>query len=580
MPVHNSDIANKFKRVADLLAIAGGNRFRIRAYRNASQTIRSLSRNVAHMVERDEDLTQLEGIGEDLAEKIAEMVNTGRLRQLQELEQENPAELVDALRIEGLGPKRIKQLHEELGIKTIEDLKEAAQSGKIQEVEGFGEKIQRKIMEDIEAAGKEERRTKLSVAEEIVKPLIDYLANGEGVVRVTAAGSYRRRKETVGDIDILVVARDGETTMEHFLNYEDVGEVAAKGDTKSTVYLRTGLQVDVRVVPEESYGAALHYFTGSKEHNVAIRERGIKRDLKINEYGVFEGSEGRRVAGASEEAVFKSVDLPYITPELRENRGEIRAAAEGNLPDLIRLEDLRGDLHSHTQATDGHYSLEEMARAAQEKGYDYLAISDHSKRVSMVNGLDARRLEKQIGQIEELNRKFQDFQLLKSIEVDILEDGSLDLPDQILSRLDMVIAAVHSRFNLPEEEQTKRITRAVENPLVSVLAHPTGRMIGEREPYEVDLEKVMEAAKKHHCAMELNASPQRLDLTDYHCKMAKEKGVKVVISTDSHRLDNLDWMRYGIWQARRGWLEAEDVLNTRNWAQIRGLLAPDVKHTG
>lgn len=573
MPVHNSDVADIFSQIADLLDIQGANEYRIRAYRTAAQTIGSLSRNVSDMVEEGEDLTELPGIGEDLAGKIEEIVETGTLEQLQKLRAETPAELADALNIAGLGPKRVKKLHEELGIDTLDELKAAAEAGEIRQVHGFGKKIEQKILEDIKEAGEEEERTKLVKAEEVVGPLLDYLNEAEGVDEVVVAGSYRRRKETVGDLDVLVTCDANEQVMNHFMNYEDVDEVVSHGDTRSTVILRSGLQVDVRVVAEESYGAALHYFTGSKAHNIAVREMGVERGFKINEYGVFEDDDGKRVAGETEAEVYEVVDLPYIEPELRERRGEIEAAQQGALPDLITLDDIRGDLQSHSTATDGHYSIEEMAKAARERGHEYLAITDHSQRVAMTQGLDAERLAEQIEEIERLNRELNGIRVLKSVEVDILEDGSLDVSDGILKELDLRVCSIHSKFDLSRDQQTERIIQAMDNPYFNILAHPTGRLIGERDPYDVDMERIVEAAKERRCYLELNASPHRLDLSDIYCKMAKEMGVKIAISTDAHRTSELDWMRFGVWQGRRGWLEPEDVLNTRSWEGLKELLA-------
>jgi DNA polymerase (family 10) len=392
----------------------------------------------------------------------------------------------------------------------------------------------------------------------------------ENVGRVVAAGSYRRRKETVGDVDILVTFSGGCRVMDRFVRYDEVERVLSHGETRSTVILRGGLQVDVRVVDEESYGAALHYFTGSKPHNVAIRTMGVKMGLKINEYGVFRGE--RRIAGRTEEEVYARVGLACMEPELREDRGELEAAREGRLPRLVTQDDIRGDLQVHTHDTDGSAGLEEMADAAGRMGYEYLAITDHSRRVRMARGLDEKRLADQIRRIDRLNGRAGGPQILKSCEVDILEDGSLDLPDAILKELDFVIGSIHYNRNLSRERQTERVLRAMDNPLVNILAHPTGRLIGEREPYAIDLERVMEGARQRGCYLELNAHPDRLDMDDVYCKMAKEMGLRVPISTDAHSIDNLQFIKYGIYQARRGWLEPQDVLNTRPWEELGRLL--------
>jgi DNA polymerase (family 10) len=570
MPVHNSDIAEIFNTMADLLDIEGANQFRVRAYRNAARTIGGFSQSAADMVERGEDLTALPDIGKDLAGKIKEIVETGDLGALQKLERRTPSELSSLMKIAGLGPKRVKVLYQELGITTLEGLKKAAESGKIRELEGFGEKTEEAIIEEIEHKGAEKGRIKLIIAEQIADPLVHYLQAVEGVKEVVVAGSYRRRKETVGDLDILVTCKKGSEVMERFVNYEDVKKVISEGKTRSTVQLRTGLQIDVRVVPQVSYGAALHYFTGSQAHNIAVRKMGVREKLKINEYGVFRGED--RVAGKNEQEVYEQVDLPYIEPELRENWGEIEAAQQDKLPSLVTLKDIRGDLHTHTKETDGHHTLEEMAAAARDRGYVYLAITDHSRRLTMVHGLNPKRLSKQIEAIDRLNEKMDDIFVLKAIEVDILEDGSLDLPDEILKELDLTVCSVHYKFNLSRKKQTERIMRAMDNPFFHILAHPSGRLINEREPYEVDIERLMEAAKERGCVLELNAHPDRLDLTDRDCKMAKEMGVKVAISTDAHRTTDLDFMRFGVGQARRGWLEPDDVINTQSRTQLMKLL--------
>jgi DNA polymerase (family 10) len=570
MPVHNSDIAEIFNKMADLLDIEGANQFRVRAYRNAARTIGGLSQGAADMVERGEDLTALPDIGKDLAGKIKEIVETGDLGALQKLERRTPSELSSLMKIAGLGPRRVKVLYQELGITTLEGLKKAAESGKIRELEGFGEKTEEAIIGEIEHKGAERERIKLAVAEQIADPLVHYLQAVEGVKEVVVAGSYRRRKETVGDLDILVTCKKGSEVMERFVHYEDVRKVISQGKTRSTVQLRTGLQIDVRVVPQVSYGAALHYFTGSQAHNIAVRKLGVKKKLKINEYGVFKGED--RVAGKSEQEVYEQVDLPYIEPELRENWGEIEAARYDKLPSLVTIKDIRGDLHTHTKETDGHHTLEEMAAAARDRGYEYVAITDHSRRVTMVHGLNPERLSKQIEAIDRLNEKMDDIFVLKSIEVDILEDGSLDLPDEILKELDLTVCAVHYKFNLSRKKQTERIMRAMDNPYFHILAHPSGRLINEREPYEVDIERLMEAAKERGCVLELNAHPDRLDITDRDCKMAKEMGVKVAISTDAHRTTDLDFIRFGVDQARRGWLEPADVINTQSRTKLLKLL--------
>ena len=571
MSIHNREIADLFDRLADLLEIDGANRFRVRAYRQAAQTIGGLSETLADRVQQGEDLTRLPNIGEGIAKKVATIVETGALPELDALEERLPAELSELMKLSGLGPKRVKALHQDLGVETIEGLRKAIEQHQVREVPGFGAKTEHKLGERLSAWQGEERRTRLIEAEEVARPLIARLHAIDGVNAVDIAGSLRRRQETVGDLDILVTAEPDLPVMDAFTGYEEVGEVVSRGDTRSTVMLRSGIQVDLRLVPRESYGAALHYFTGSKAHNIAVRRMGVERGLKINEYGVFRGED--RVAGRSEEEVYRSVDLPYIEPELREDQGEIDAARGGRLPRLIQVQGIRGDLHAHTDASDGHDRLEAMAEAAAERGYAYLAITDHSRHLTVANGLDAERLADQVDAIDRLNDKLDGrIQVLKAVELDILEDGSLDLPEDILKRLDLRVCSVHDRFDLSRTRQTERILRAMDSPMFNILAHPSGRLIGERAAYQVDLERLIEAAAERGCFLELNAQPKRLDLTDADCRLAKSLGAKVAISTDAHSTANLGYMRFGVDQARRGWLEAADVINTRPVDALRRLL--------
>ncbi len=570
MPVTNSDIAEVLNRIAELLELEGANPFRIRAYRNAARTVTGLSRSIGSMLTEGADLSELPGIGKDLAAKITEISETGHLRFLDEIEGRTPPGLAKLLGVPGLGPKRVQALYTALGVDDLDKLAAAAKAGKLRRLPGFGAKSEEKILRGLKTRGAEEHRMAWSRAEEVALPLVDYLTAVRGVKQVTVAGSYRRHRETVGDLDILATAAKGAPVIERFVAYEDVAEVVSQGATRSTVVLRNGLQVDLRVVRAASYGAALHYFTGSKAHNIAVRKMGVAKGLKINEYGVFKGE--KRIAGRSEKEVYAQVGLPYIEPELRENQGEIEAARRKGLPKLVRLEDIKGDLHTHSKASDGHASIAEMAEAAKSRGYAYFAVSDHSKKVTIAHGLDAKRLARQVDQIDRLNDELKGIRVLKSVEVDILEDGRLDLPDSILERLDLRVCAVHSKFDLPRDKQTERIIRAMDNPLFNVLAHPTGRLIGSRAACEIDMERVMKAAQERGCILEVNAQPERLDLTDLHCRMAKDLGVKVVISTDAHSTGDLGLLRFGISQARRGWLEAEDVINTRSWREVAKLL--------
>jgi len=568
MPLHNADIARVFEDIADLLELDDENPFRIRAYRNASRIIGDLQLDLAASIRRGEEPPKLPGIGEDLSEKIHEIVTTGHCALLDRLRKKTPAAITELLRIPNLGPKRVKALYRGLEVRTLEELYRAARDGRIRGLPGFGEKSELNILQSVEARLSKARRFKLAVAAQYADAVADYLRKASGVGQVVVAGSLRRMRETVGDIDILATADASSDVMSRFVGYEEVQEVLSRGDTRSSVRLASGIQVDLRVVPRESYGAALHYFTGSKAHNIAIRRLAQARGLKLNEYGVFRGQ--KRVSGETEESVFASVGLPYVPPELREDRGEIEAARAGRLPRLVELGDLKGDLHCHSRWTDGHHSIREMALAAKARGLEYLAITDHSRRIAAVHGLDPSRLREQIDEIG--RTEVAGITLLKGIEVDILEDGTLDLPDLLLAELDIVVAAVHSSFNLPRARQTERILRALDHPRVTMLAHPLGRLIDAREPYEVDMLKIIRRAAARGRFLELNAHPERLDLSDTHCRMAKDEGVLVAISSDAHSVQQFDNLRYGIGQARRGWLEKKDVLNALSLRELRRLL--------
>jgi len=574
MTASNAEIAAVLGQVADLLEIRGENPFRVRAYRAAARTVGDLPRGVAAMTAAGEDLTRLPGVGTDLAAKIRAVAESGSLDLLERLRRDTPGELPRLLEVACLGPTRVRRLWKELGVTTLAGLEAAAGAGRVRALPGFGEKTEAALLREIARLAAAPRRTLLPEADEAARLLLAHLAGTPGLERAEIAGSLRRGRETVGDLDLLAVAAGPDPVAARFVSYDGVARVLAHGATKSSVLLRSGLQVDLRVVPSESYGAALHYFTGSKAHNLAVRALGVRRGLKINEYGVFRGR--RRVGGATEEEVYRAVGLPMIPPELRENRGEIEAARDGRLPRLVTLRQIRGDLHAHTTLTDGRASLADMAAAARERGYEYLAVTEHSRRLTVARGLDVAALRRRNAEIDRLNRRLGGFTLLKGIEVDILEDGTLDLPDEALAELDLVVAAVHSRFALSRERQTARILRALANPRVHVLAHPTGRVLNEREPYDVDIERVVEAAREHGRVLELDAHPQRLDLDDVHCRLAKERGVKVAISTDAHAPSHLDFMRYGVAQARRGWLEAADVVNTLGLAALRRLLGARV----
>jgi len=570
MPVHNADIAEAFRRLADLLEIEGGNEFRVRAYRNAAATVEGLPHDAARMIENGEDLSELPGIGEDLAGKIETLIETGELPLLEEVEGRVPEGLAEITHVPGIGPKRAWKLYEALGIETIDALRKAAEAGEVREVEGFGEKTEANIINALGRFEGAEKRLRLMDAEHIAEPLIAYIREIDGVKKAVIAGSYRRQKETVGDLDILVTAKRGSDVMDRFVEYDEVDDVVSKGDTRSTVILQSGFHVDLRVVAEVSYGAALFYFTGSKAHNIAVRKRAIDRGWKLNEYGLFEDDE--RIAGKTEQDVYDKLDLPFIAPQLRENRGEIEAAENGELPELVRLDDIRGDLHCHTKWSDGKFTVREMAEAAKEKGYAYLGITDHSKNQTVAGGLSEDDLAKQIDEIDELNEELDGIRLLKASEVDIMEDGKLDFSDNILARLDYVICAIHGGFGLSREKQTERVLRAMDNKHFNILAHATGRLINERAAYDIDLDRIMTEAEDRGCFLELNAHPNRLDINDARCKMARDMGLMVPIGTDAHSINGLETMRFGVAQAGRGWLEAKDVLNTRGADELLKLM--------
>jgi len=566
VPVQNAEIAAMFDQAADLLEIQGENQFRVRAYRRAARVVEGLPRGIKAMLAAQEDLSELPGIGKDLAGKIADIVKTGHFKLLEQLKKKLPGQLGDMAALPGLGPKRIKLLYDRLKVRTLEDLRRAIRAGRLRELKGFGPVIETKLLGALEKP-RAEKRFKLSVAEAEAEALMAHL-HDEG--RVVVAGSYRRRRDTVGDLDVLVTAKKGAAVGDRLVGYENVAQVLAHGPTRTTVVLRSGLQVDVRVVPERSYGAALMYFTGSKAHNIALRALANERGWKLNEYGLFSGK--RRISGASEEEVYGKLGLAFVPPELREDRGEIALARKNALPRLITLADIRGDLHVHSNWTDGTVDIEGMARAAKARGYQYMALTDHSRRVAMAHGLDPARLNRQIREVEKINDTLDGFTILKGIEVDILEDGRLDLPDTSLAKLDVVVASVHSYFDLSRQAQTSRIIKAMQNRHVSIIGHPTGRLIGEREPYDIDMDRVTTAAREIGCALEINAEPDRLDLNDIHIHAAKTKGVRLAISTDAHSINALACMRFGIDQARRGWLTADDVVNTRPLAELRKLL--------
>jgi DNA polymerase (family 10) len=565
--MQNPDIARAFDEVADLLEIKDENPFRVRAYRNAARAIRDFPEPVADWVRADRDLTEIPGIGDDLAEKITALVQTGDLPLRKQLLAKLPAGLLDLLRIPGLGPKRVKLLFSKLKIKTAADLKKALDAGKVTKLKGFGPKMEEKLRAGLGLAQATERRMLLNEAETQADAIVAYLKAGGGVRQIAVAGSYRRRRETIGDLDILATAANSAKVMDRFVAYPEVGEVISRGETRSTVKLSGGLQMDLRAVEPDSYGAALQYFTGSKAHNVELRSIAQDQGYKLNEYGLFKGT--RRVAGKTEEEIYAKLGLDWIPPELREARGEIALAREHHLPKLVELGDIKGDLQMHTSATDGKATIEEMAHAAQARGYGYIAITDHSKRVMMAHGLDPAGLRAQWKAIDAWNATARGFTILKSIEMDILESGELDLPDDVLAEADYVVATIHYGLTQPAKEITRRLLGAIRHPWVDAIGHPTGRILGKREPYPVDFEVVARAAADAGCLLELNGHPERMDLPDTLAAAAKQIGVRFVLSTDSHQPGNLAFMKYAVDLARRAGLEAADILNTRPLAEFR-----------
>jgi DNA polymerase (family X) len=567
----NVEISAVFEHIADLLEFQGANPFRVRAYRNAARTIHDLHESVDDILaDQNRSLLEIEGIGKDLADKITTLVLSGSLPMLDELQAEIPQSVLAILRVPGLGPKKASILFHELNIKNIDQLREACLQHQVRELKGFGAKSEATILQGLDIASEADRRILWAEADQHVQSILRHMSSCRAIEKIEAAGSYRRRQDTVGDLDFLVVGSDFTAIMDHLTLYGGLAHVLARGDTKMSIRLTSGIQVDLRVVPAISFGAALQYFTGSKQHNVLLRGRAKDQGLKINEYGVFRTEQ--MIAGQTEEDVYAAIGLPWFPPELREARREFEWADIGTLPKLVELEDIRGDLHMHSTWTDGQATIEEMAQAAKQRGRKYIAITDHSQRVAMVNGLNAARLRKQWGEIDKLNEHLKGITVLKGIEVDILEHGGLDLSDDVLTEADWVVASLHYGHNQPKEQITRRVVEALENPYVCAIAHPTGRMLLRRKPYEIDMDSVLKAARDNGKFMELNAHPKRLDLDDIACAAAKNLGIPIVISTDSHRPDGLDNMRYGIMQARRGGLTKHDVANTHTWTQVKKML--------
>jgi len=574
--MENREIAAVFEEIANLMKILQEDpkwTFKAAAYDRATRSLENFHERAEDLA-RDprRKLTEIPGVGEDLAAKIKEIIETGKCQYHQDLLKKVSRSLLELLQLQGVGPQKIRLFHKELGVNSVADLDKAAKAGRLRELPGMSAKSEENILKALETFQRAAGRFRLDTAYETAEELAAYLKQRKEVEQVTPAGSLRRGRETVGDLDLLVTGRDHAKIADHFAQYSGVDEILAKGEDKVSVKLKNGMQVDVRLLEAESYGAALMYFTGSKEHNIALRERARKHGWKLSEYGLFEGE--KVLASRTEEEVYKKFGLAWIPPELRENQGEIEAAEKEELPKLVELRDIKGDLQMHTTASDGKASVEEMAEAAKQRGYEYILITDHSKAVTIANGLDEKRAEENIKRIHAARKEVKGIEIWAGAEVDIMGDGKLDYPDELLKQFDIVLVSVHSRMTMPAEEMTARLLKALENPYVRILGHPTGRQILRRDPFQFDVEKVFEAAKKRGVILELNGNPERLDLSDRHVKLAKERGMKIIISTDAHHPSHFDLMRYGVLTARRGWLEKKDVLNTLPPEKLLAALRP------
>lgn len=579
----NAAAAARLVRLADLLEIEGANAFRVRAYRAAAETIAAHPEALSELVRAGADLTALKGIGKDLAAALTALYRDGELPALADVSERVPAGLLDVVRVPGVGPKRAAALWRELGVTSLDDLERVAHEGRVATLAGFGIKTQAKVLAGVAVVRRQRGRTRLADAEAAVAPLLEAVRDAVGVERVELAGSLRRGRETVADVDMLAIASDARGAMGALREHPDVAEVLGSGETKTSVRLENDLQVDLRVVPAQSFGAAWQYFTGSKAHNVALRHRAIARGMRLSEYGLFRhaavGETGERVAGDDEPGVYRALGMAWVPPELREDRGEIAAAAEDRLPRLVDIADIRGDLHLHSTWSDGAADVRSLRRACADRGYAYMALTDHSQALRMTGGLDADKLARQWAELDEIEAEERaDGEaaspvLLRGLEVDILRDGTLDLDDDWLERLDLVIVSVHGHLDLPQAEQTERVIRALQHPRVHLLAHPTGRLLGVREGMAIDLDAVFEAAAAHGVAVECNASPYRLDLGDVDLMRARAAGCCVAIDTDAHAVSGLAEMRFGVLTARRAWLGAEHVVNAWPLERLRAFLA-------
>ncbi len=557
----NADVAAVLYEIGEILTIKD-DRFRSRAYLLAAQRITSLTEDVKKVKERGE-LDQIPGVGKSIAATITEVIDTGESKVLEELRESLPPGVRQLMELEGIGPKNAMRLVDELKVSSIDDLEKAAKEERVRVLKGFGEKKEQNILQSIEDYRNRQTRFLLGAILPVVDDMLAWMRESPAVLRAEVAGSYRRRRETIGDLDLLVASDDPDAASERFVAMPPVERVVSHGSTKSTVFLKGHLQVDCRVIPPEAYGAALQYFTGSKDHNVKLRTIGVKAGYKLNEYGLFRREDDKLVASETEEEIYKALGMDWMPPELRENRGEIEAATEHRLPKLVELDEIRGDLHCHSSWSEGTMTIEEVAERARALGLSYVVITDHSKSLGIARGLDEKRLREQGKEIDALNRRLRGFTVLKGIECDIKSDGSMDLPDSSLEELDYVVASIHSGFKNDEETMTKRMVSAMRNEHVHAIGHPTGRIIQKRKPYPLNLERVFEEAAAQHVAMEINAFPERLDLDDVSCRQAMEAGVVMSIGTDAHALNQMEFLPLGVSVARRGWLTAGDVANTR-----------------
>ncbi len=568
--MRNLELAEIFDRIADMLEIKGENPFKVRAYRKVVLTLESLPEDIERIYERGR-LKNIPGVGEGSAKKIEELLKTGKLAYYEELKESLPEGLVEMLSVPDVGPKTAQLLYKKLGIESIDEMEKAAKGGKIKGLEGMGEKTEENILRGVELLRRRTGRMLLGTAYQMSQSIIERLTTMDEVELISPAGSLRRMKETVGDIDILITSKKPKPVMDIFVNLPEVTQVLAHGDTKSSVIMENRVQVDVRVVESGSFGAALQYFTGSKQHNIKIREIAGKNGLKVNEYGVFRGK--KKIAGKEEEEVYLSIGLSHIPPELREDRGEVESALKGKLPELVELSDIKGDMHVHSSWSDGVDTIPELAESAKKLGYGYIAICDHSASLKVAGGLSRERRLKQIAEIKKLNKKMADFRILAGGEIDIRTDGTLDCEEEVLKKLDIVVAAIHTGFKQDIETMTSRIIKAMRNKFVNVIAHPTGRLIQTRDPYQVDMQKVFTEAKRTNTFLELNSFPDRLDLNDINCREAKAHGIKIALGTDCHNRMQMEVMRYGVGTARRGWLEKKDVINCLELDDLLKLLA-------